>query len=292
MAVVTHDIVPNGDICIVLKNPNSVSVIPIVNLRLYGTDPPEYEPDPSLVALNSWQSPALKDNKATEYRFRVSSHTLTAVSPVFRKMLEGPWKESVPFEATTSSDVLDQTPTVPIIREISATDWNVHAFVTILNIIHGRNNEVPRSVGIKFVTDVAVIVNYYECAESVTLAAELWIARSQVIKRYGKPSIMVLCISWIFSWGVPFSSMARLVLEHGEGLEHVDTQDLPIAMIFEKLDKQRQSLVPSIYRRLGELRKDLLNRRTGVKALMQPTFDKIKEDFENIKLADFQAKKV
>ncbi|PNP79989.1 hypothetical protein FNYG_06686 [Fusarium nygamai] len=358
MSVVTHDIAPDGDVYIVLRNPNAVSVIPIVELRNYGTDPPEYIPHKRIVALSSWQLAALKDKKAAEYRFRVSSHHLTAASPVFRTMLKGPWKESVPSEEATSSEVLDQTPAVPMIREISATDWDVHAFVTVLNIIHGRNNEIPRAVSLKFVTDVAVIVHYYECAESVTLAAELWKSKAAFFEEYGKHSIMLLTISWVFSWDETFSSMARLVVEHGEGSEHVDTQDLPIAVIFGKLDQIRKPLVPSIFQRLGELRKDLLNNRTGcgrecrnmmlgtlhadkhdmqkelgswdyahkgvsvarvintlisypspewkdlkekcsvhspncsVKALMKPTFDKIREDIRKIKLADFQAKKV
>ncbi|KAF5604851.1 hypothetical protein FPCIR_704 [Fusarium pseudocircinatum] len=341
MSVVTHDIAPDGDVYIVLRNPNAVSVIPIVELRKYGTDPPEYIPDENAVALSSWHPPALKDDEAAGYRFRVSSHHLTAVSPVFRTMLKGPWKESVPSEETTSLEVLDQTPAVPIIREISTTDWNVHAFFTVLNIIHGRNNEVPRAASIKFVTDVAVIVNYYECAECVTLAAELW-RSNRNFKGYGRGSIMLLFVSFVFSWPRTFSSMARLVLEQGEGAEHVDTQDLDIGVIFERLDKERKLLVPLIYRKLGQLRADLLNKHgnkhdmqkelgswdhghkgvsvarvmdllnsfpspswkdpeekcpvhsqnCSVKALMKPTFDKIREGFENIELADFQAKKV
>ncbi|EWG36152.1 hypothetical protein FVEG_00292 [Fusarium verticillioides 7600] len=358
MSVVTHDIVPDGDVYIALRNPNTVSVVPIVKLRKYGTNPSKYIPHQRAVVLSSWQLPALKDKTAAEYRFRVSSHNLTAVSPVFRTMLKGPWKESVPYEETTSSEGLGQTPAVPMIREVSATDWDVHAFATVLNIIHGRNNDIPRVVTLKFITDVAVIVHYYECAESVTLAAELWARNKIFSKEYGKHSIMFLTICWVFSWDSPFSSMARLVVEHGEGLEHVDTQDLPIAVIFGKLDQIREPLLPSIYRRLEELRKDLLNNRIGcgrecrnmmlgtlhgdkhdmqkelgnwdyahrgvsvarvmdllnsfpspewkdpkekclvhsqncsVKALMKPTFDKIREDIKKIKLADFQAKKV
>ncbi|KAF5978144.1 hypothetical protein FCOIX_6124 [Fusarium coicis] len=323
MSVVTRDIAPGGDVYIVLRNPNAVSVIPIVELRKYGTDPPEYIPDNAMPALSPGHSPALKDDEAAEYRFR------------------GPWKESVPSEETTSSEVLDQTPAVPIIREISTTDWNVHAFFTVLKIIHGRNNEVPRDASIKFITDVAVIVNYYECAESVALVAELW-GSNKTLKGYGRASVMLLLVSFVFSWPRTFSSMARLVLEQGEGAEHVDTQDLDIGVIFERLDKERELLVPLIYRNLGQLRAGLLNKHgnkhdmqkelgswdyehkgvsvarvmdllncfpspswkdpkekcpvhsqnCSVKALMKPTFDKIREGFENIKLADFQAKKV
>ncbi|KAF5559493.1 hypothetical protein FNAPI_4712 [Fusarium napiforme] len=342
MSVVTYDIAPDGDVYIVLRNPNTVSVIPIVKLRKYGTKSPEYIPDDTVVASPSRQVPALRIDEAAEYRFRVSSHHLTAASPVFRIMLGGPWKESVPSEETASSEGSDQTPAVSMIREISTTDWNVHAFFTVLNIIHGRNNQVPRSASLKFITDVAVIVNYYECAESVALAAELWKSKTVFPEGYGKHSIMLLFVSWVFSWGEKFSSMARLVLEQGEGAEYVDTQGLDIGVIIERLDKERELLVPFIYRKLGQLRADLLNKHgnkhdmqkelgswdyahkgvsvarvldlldnypspawkdpkekcsvhsqdCSVKALMKPTFDKIREDIKKIKLADFQAKKV
>ncbi|KAL5616019.1 hypothetical protein FOBRF1_004767 [Fusarium oxysporum] len=358
MAVVTHDIAPDGDICIVLQKPNTQSVVPIVNLRQYGTEPPQYYQDVSSVGVPVWHSPALKDKKAAEYRFRVSSHHLTAVSPMFSCMLKGPWKESAAPDAATSSDSWDQTPAATAIREISATDWNIHALITVLNIIHGRHNEIPRQVSIKFIVDVAVIVNYYECAGSVTLAAELWRAGVNVPETYGKKSIMLLFVSWVFSWTKMFSSMAHLVLEQGEGSEHADTRNLPIAVIFETLDKKRELALPFVHKRLSNLRGDLLNSRIGcspqcrhmllgalesnkhdmhkalgswdyepkgvsvgrvldalnsfpspewkdpkekgqvhsrdcnVKTLMQPAFDKIREDFKKIKLADFQAKKV
>ncbi|KAL5618117.1 hypothetical protein FOVSG1_000339 [Fusarium oxysporum f. sp. vasinfectum] len=358
MAVVTHDIAPDGDICIVLQKPNTQSVVPIVNLRQYGTEPPQYYQDVSSVGVPVWHSPALKDKKAAEYRFRVSSHHLTAVSPMFSCMLKGPWKESAAPDAATSSDSWDQTPAATAIREISATDWNIHALITVLNSIHGRHNEIPRQVSIKFIVDVAVIVNYYECAGSVTLAAELWRAGVNVPETYGKKSIMLLFVSWVFSWTKMFSSMAHLVLEQGEGSEHADTRNLPIAVIFETLDKKRELALPFVHKRLSNLRGDLLNSRIGcspqcrhmllgalesnkhdmhkaleswdyepkgvsvgrvldalnsfpspewkdpkekgqvhsrdcnVKTLMQPAFDKIREDFKKIKLADFQAKKV
>ncbi|KAK2136248.1 hypothetical protein NOF04DRAFT_1363739 [Fusarium oxysporum II5] len=358
MAVVTHDIAPDGDICIVLQKPNTQSVVPIVNLRQYGTEPPQYYQDVSSVGVPVWHSPALKDKKAAEYRLRVSSHHLTSVSPMFSCMLKGPWKESAAPDAATSSDSWDQTPAATAIREISATDWNIHALITVLNIIHGRHNEIPRQVSIKFIVDVAVIVNYYECAGSVTLAAELWRAGVNVPETYGKKSIMLLFVSWVFSWTKMFSSMAHLVLEQGEGSEHADTRNLPIAVIFETLDKKRELALPFVHKRLSNLRGDLLNSRIGcspqcrhmllgalesnkhdmhkalgswdyepkgvsvgrvldalnsfpspewkdpkekgqvhsrdcnVKTLMQPAFDKIREDFKKIKLADFQAKKV
>ncbi|EXA51561.1 hypothetical protein FOVG_00181 [Fusarium oxysporum f. sp. pisi HDV247] len=60
-----------------------------------------------------------------------------------------------------------------------------------------------------------------------------------------------------------FSSMAQLVMEHGEGLEHVETNDLPIATILEKLDKKRQWSFPVVFNQLNHLRGELLQGRMG-----------------------------
>jgi hypothetical protein len=150
-------------------------------------------------------------------------------------MLQSPWKESAPVNATSPSESSDQVPCIPAIREISTSGWNVHALVQVLNIIHGRNKEVTRGdTTLRFIADMTVIVNYYECVEAASLAADLWRERVDVPKKYGKESIMLLFISWVFSWDAMFSSMAQLVMEHGEGLEHVETNNLPIATILGK----------------------------------------------------------
>jgi hypothetical protein len=51
MAVFTHDIVPDGDLYIVLEDANTLCTIPSVSLRYLNIDPPEYKPDPSVVNL-------------------------------------------------------------------------------------------------------------------------------------------------------------------------------------------------------------------------------------------------
>lgn len=163
-----------------------------------------------------------------------SQHLITAC-PKFKKMLQSPWKESAPVNATSPSESSDQVPCIPAIREISTSGWNVHALVQVLNIIHGRNKEVTRGdTTLRFIADMTVIVNYYECVEAASLAADLWRERVDVPKKYGKESIVLLFISWVFSWDAMFSSMAQLVMEHGEGLEHVETNNLPIATILGK----------------------------------------------------------
>ncbi|KAF5688932.1 hypothetical protein FDENT_4648 [Fusarium denticulatum] len=258
MAVFTHDIVPDGDLYIVLKSPDSKITVPIIDLRVYGTDPPALSRDATDVEATRWYSPAIATHRygrkeAVQHRFRVSSQTLTVVSPIFKIMLGGSWKESAPADATSPSNST-------AIREISTGGWNLHALITVLNIIHGRHNKVPQKVNLKFFVDVAVIVDFWQCAEAVSLATNLWRSRQGWHKtpvKYGKECIMFLFLAWVFSWSEVFSSMAYLVLEKGEGLEHVSTYNLPIAMILRKLNDKRVWALNLVYRNLGPLRKQL-----------------------------------
>ncbi|KAM5379181.1 hypothetical protein ACJA88_005741 [Fusarium oxysporum] len=261
MPVVTHDVVPDGDIYIVLKNPNAKWTAPLFKLRKHATDKASYIRDKCSMDLPNLFRLGLEPY---EYRIRVSSQHLITACPKFKKMLQSPWKESAPVNATSPSESSDQVPCIPAIREISTSGWNVHALVQVLNIIHGRNKEVTRGdTTLRFIADMTVIVNYYECVEAASLAADLWRERVDVPKKYGKESIVLLFISWVFSWDAMFSSMAQLVMEHGEGLEHVETNNLPIATILEKLDKKRQWSFPVVFNRLNHLRGELLQGRMG-----------------------------
>ncbi|CZR33319.1 uncharacterized protein FPRO_01802 [Fusarium proliferatum ET1] len=167
MSVVTHAIAPDGDLYIVLKKPDSKNTIPKVKRRMYGTVPPRFIQDIVDREYPKWYSPAINTHRygrkeAVQHRFLVSSQTLTTVSPVFKRMLGGSWKESAPAVATSPSSST-------AIREVSTDGWNPHALITVLNIIHGRHNDVPQKVSVEFFVKVAVIVNYYQCTEAVHL---------------------------------------------------------------------------------------------------------------------------
>lgn len=45
MTIITHDIVPGGGLCIILKEPNTQRVLPDVSLRQYRFNMPDYQPD-------------------------------------------------------------------------------------------------------------------------------------------------------------------------------------------------------------------------------------------------------
>ncbi|EXK96548.1 hypothetical protein FOQG_03552 [Fusarium oxysporum f. sp. raphani 54005] len=283
MAAFTHDIVPDGDLYIVLKEANTKRTIPSVSTCYYMFSPPQFKPDPSVVNLPETSSGLELQNvqgKILEYRFRVSSHHLTLSSPIFKAMLNSSWKESAPTGmAPTETTPIDKTPTdigaspetpgdVPqtsSVREISTTGWDVHAFVTVLRIIHGCNRQVPQVVSLSFFIDVAVIVDYYGCADALIIVANLWkqpfLKPTKIIHR--KESIMWLWIAWVFSWSSDFHFAAYREARNSEGLDHVDTHDLPIAMLLEKLEKKRKWSLEVFSDRLVFLRAELLARSFG-----------------------------
>ncbi|KAF4338698.1 hypothetical protein FBEOM_7404 [Fusarium beomiforme] len=281
MVVYTVGIVSDGDTYIVLKRPNTECTIPSVSLRIPGTKLPEYREDGTIVDPPELPSGYWTCTGCTNYRFRVSSQYVAAVSPVFKTMLEGPWKESVPTESASTEKTLadaaktgvpsspvvpsPQGPCAPAIREITTHGWSSYALYTVLNIIHHRNEHVPRSVNLSLFVDITVVVNYFQGVEAVSLAGEMWLTRlPKPPTTYGKESIMWLFITYVFSWPPLFSGMSQLVAKHGEGLDHIETCDLPIVgEILEQLNDKRNSYIGSVFERLHFLGKELGRDRMG-----------------------------
>ncbi|KAF5688931.1 hypothetical protein FDENT_4647 [Fusarium denticulatum] len=260
MAIITHDIVPGGDLYIILKEPNTQKVLPDVSLRLYYS--PDYSPDHNRLDAPSMTSPLpyfrIHDEEPVEIRLRVSSAHMTLASPVIKKMLQGPWTESAEPVSPDSANVSSSSSTS--VREISTVGWNADALVAVLNIIHGRHSDVPPNVNLSFFADFAVIVDYYQCDRAVLCFPLLWHnSLYKVPKRFGRKPILWLYISWVFSWHETFADMAMLIWKHGEGLDLVKTYDLPIAEVFENLDNKRQEAIKTVLEELDNMIGELQN---------------------------------
>ena len=165
-------------------------------------------------------------------------------SATFKKMLSGPWKEASPGDQEPSSSEVSRS---HCIREVSATGWHDDALLTVFKIIHSQCSEIPCIVSIKYITEVALIANYYQCAGALSLAVQLWITHNYGLKclkksdlPYGKELIMWLFIAWVFSpsslppdaahQGLLFKA-SRSVTHESHGLSYIETYDLPISEI-------------------------------------------------------------
>ncbi|RKL46026.1 hypothetical protein BFJ72_g2935 [Fusarium proliferatum] len=253
MTIITHDIVPGGDLCIILKEPNTQRVLPDVSLRQYRFNMPDYQPDHDRLDAPPMVSPLpyfrIQDEEPVEIRLRVSSAHMTLASPVIKKMLQGPWTENAESVSPGSANASSSSSTS--VREISTIGWNADALVALLNIIHCRHSDVPTKVNLSFFADFALIVDYYQCDRAVLCFPLLWHnSLYRAPEGFGRKPILWLYISWVFSWHETFPDMAMLIWKHGEGLDLVKTYDLPLAEILENLDKKRQEAIKTV---LGEL---------------------------------------
>ncbi|KAF5628784.1 hypothetical protein F52700_7876 [Fusarium sp. NRRL 52700] len=250
MAVFTHDIAPDGDLYIVLEKANTMRTTPSVTFRFLNVNPPTFGPEPGVVNVPDTSS-GLELPKAQ----------------VFRKMLTGSWKESAPAGTTLPKTPAEATE-ASAVREISTTGWDVHAFFTVLRIMHGCNRQVPEVVSISFFVDVAVIVDYYECADAVAIAANLW--KTDILTSKGerspmqeKASVMWLWIAWVFAWPSEFCAAAYRQVYYSQGLDPIDPHDLPVAMLLEKLEEKRKWSFEFFTAQLATLRTELRELHEG-----------------------------
>lgn len=163
--------------------------------------------------------------KKIDYRLLVSGKHLELASSVFKKMLTGPFTEG-------KADVSG-------FRLIKTSDWDPEAFKIILTIMHGYNRDVPRSLSLEMLVKVAMIINYYDCLESVEPYTDIWLEalRSELPTVYGRDCILCLFISWFFSEPIMFRNMTGLALRHSRKL--IEVEDFPIpAKILGKLQCQ------------------------------------------------------
>ncbi|RKL37918.1 hypothetical protein BFJ72_g7378 [Fusarium proliferatum] len=178
--------------------------------------------------------------KKIEFRMLVSGKHLELASPIFRTMVTGPFAEG---KADSSG-----------FRLITASDWDPEAFKIVLTIMHGYNRDIPKSLSLEMLVKVAMIVNYYDCLESVELYADIWLEglESEVATFYGRDCVLWMFISWVFSEPIMFRNMTQLALTHSQKL--IEAEDFPVpADILEEIDTARQSALAEIFSAIYEL---------------------------------------
>lgn len=175
------------------------------------------EPSEARPTSKSWgetRSPAISLEEPREVRFRVSSSHLSLASPIFRIMLDGPWKEGI----------LDgQSP-----RQLLTSEWDTEALLVLLNIIHGRHRAVPKLVSLDTLGKFAILVDYYQCHEVTEVFVDRWLKalEKDFPTSYGRESTIWLFVSLVFSHSVYFEKTTELAIKESQG--PVETMCLPI----------------------------------------------------------------
>ncbi|KAF5676266.1 hypothetical protein FCIRC_7187 [Fusarium circinatum] len=265
MRSVTYEIDPQGAIEVILQDPDTQSTsltltttvqthptpqqrnAPSVKVKVKVKDEEEQEQDDFLVKMRDLNtlfygtSTPRRDDKEVQIRIRVSSYHLSLASPILSSLLQ------------QSAEA----------NEIYLTGWDAKALATVLNVIHGRNAQVPRNVNFKFLTQVATVVHHLKCAEAVQLLSAFWLStlEPEAVTRFNSDCLLWLFNSWVFSWRKEFSHCAQLVLSNYRGPSMVILHDLPLTEVLDKIDGMRIVLIKKVFTALENLEQTLSTER-------------------------------
>jgi hypothetical protein len=185
----------------------------------------ETNTDSSNLRVQDWhygERPGILPDQV-EIRMLVSGNHLALASSYFEKMFAGPFTEGKPDHSG--------------LRQVSASDWDPEAFNIILTVLHGYHRDVPRSLSLEMLAKLAMIVDYYQCHESIELYADIWLQRLKpnIPTVYGQDCILCLFISWVFVQPDIFQQMTRLALRYSGKL--IEAENFPIPTdLLGKLD--------------------------------------------------------
>ncbi|KAK8867596.1 hypothetical protein PGQ11_006174 [Apiospora arundinis] len=139
-------------------------------------------------------------------------------------------------------------------HSLEASDWDAEALLILMNIIHGRHRAVPRSISLEMLAKISVLVDYYRCHEVVELFATCWILdlRPSLPRKYGRDLTLWLLISWVFSQEDLFKTLTKVAIRETAG--PLQTMNLPIPHhLVAIIDQKRQEIIHDIISGLHDL---------------------------------------
>lgn len=105
---------------------------------------------------------------------------------------------------------------------------DVKAFVVVMNIIHGRNRNVPRAVDLEMLSKIAVVVHYLGCHEAVEVFSSIWIdhLKPSIPDTYCRDLVLWILITSVFRDAELFKSVTHTAILKSD--QKIPTLGLPI----------------------------------------------------------------
>ncbi|GLA29689.1 hypothetical protein M752DRAFT_337462 [Aspergillus phoenicis ATCC 13157] len=207
----SHIIDPEGEVIIVLRNANSPFAPDdyddmneeMNSLKLSETceGQPYEQPDEKRLAEEQPSETPIEDAHLSEtsdgkcFHIQVSAKHLIFASPVFRNILTGGWKESVAYLSKGSV-------------EITAENWDIRALLIFLRAIHGQQSQIPRKLSLEMLAKVAVLINYYDCKDAVSILTSIWInsLEESIPTTYSRDLMLWVWVSQFFKLSLQFKT--------------------------------------------------------------------------------------
>lgn len=224
MVVVSHRIDANADTVIILKHPNGSFAT--WNLTEVGGDVAAIAEettgesavgDPGTEALTH---PVTYDIEEDEIWYYVSRRHLTSASPTFERMLSGMnWKEGIRDE----NDGL---------YHVTTMDWDSEALLYVFQILHHCNRQVPRTISLEMLAKIAVLIDFYKCAEALESFTERWVEHLQIASPvpsyFCRDTMIWMCIAWVLRLPQEFAQTTTVAIRRDD--QELPTLGLPITI--------------------------------------------------------------
>ncbi|CAN9304337.1 unnamed protein product [Alternaria sp. RS040] len=164
--------------------------------------------------------------------YQVSSQHLVCASPKFKSELTS-WRESLKRDDG--------------LYHVNTTNWDPEAFDILLNVLHLRFRQVPKSLSLELLAKIAILVDYYRCWEAFDLIADVWIthlrAKCSFPQTYGRNLMLWILISWVFKLEKEFTvSTLRASIESDEAILRSMQLSIPLA-ILQAIETRRSELI-------------------------------------------------
>ncbi|RJE23248.1 hypothetical protein PHISCL_04405 [Aspergillus sclerotialis] len=170
-------------------------------------------------------------------RFRVSSRHLILASGYFEQRLKGYWSEET---------------------DLKITGADPNSVGILLNIMHGRTRSVPRRVNLDQLTDLAVLVDYFQCLETVQAFGDWWMEalKPSIQNEYYLQTARWIYVSWVFRNDEIFNTVTRIAQRKGKG--DMITFGIPIPPSIKScIDRQRRLAFERVLSALQDRQKHL-----------------------------------
>ncbi|KAL7935396.1 hypothetical protein V8C35DRAFT_333896 [Trichoderma chlorosporum] len=233
MKPVIYHIDENGDTILVLENANQA-------IEAHEDDPIWENALPDILTEESQlddfkvRAPISEvNNRQPEIWMILSSKKLALASPMCREMQPGNRPEIRQF---TYKFLL------------VARRWSEKALEMVMNIIHGHTANVPDRISLEMLANVSVIVDHFQCHQTVKPFADQWTSRLKepFPTCYGRNLVLRLYISWVFLDSFDFAAFTTMAIRETRGPMHTLGLPMPKSII-AAIDKTRQRLIDKLF---------------------------------------------
>ncbi|KAA8909842.1 hypothetical protein FN846DRAFT_1020383 [Sphaerosporella brunnea] len=234
------------------------------------------------------------------YIYRVSSQQLCAGSPVFAVMLD---PKSSFLEATQLRAHKRQQPPSSELYQLNLSDsgHDPTALAAVFYALHGANEHLPQTIPFEGLCDIAVVCDYYDCADAMRPWVQLWMEPWKVhAERPGYERWLL--IAWVFGEASVFEALTKRFIRNGSLIDGELNAlvlvsagpdcDIPHAII-DALSKEiiriGESLVPmylEVYKRYEDNTKSQCLRLPGSRSCDDFIFGRFHRGLKDAKLLE------